>query len=216
MTLPNINVYSVPENVLLSRQNFVQPTLTEPKNAMLEQLPPRELSEQELRSLIEAAPLKTRQLIGLFLSGVDLAEASHLVADHFNLELRQLIVPPPNSRALPLSPSVCALFSGVKPIPSWHRQDGVDEEDLNALISCAAFDSGLPDPASITGETLRHSYILYLVKQGIRLGDLEQITGPLPAKLLASYGQFSPSGPGLRPEAIQLTHPALRRNDTPA
>jgi succinoglycan biosynthesis transport protein ExoP len=57
---------------------------------------------------------------------------------------------------------------------------------------------------------VRRSYILHLVRQGMRLADLERVVGRLPARTLAGYARFSPAGPGLKLESVPLVHPVLR------
>jgi site-specific recombinase XerD len=74
---------------------------------------------------------------------------------------------------------------------------------------CAAVDSGLPDPEEITAEAIRHSYITYLVRQGLRLSDLEQITGHLEPSVISSYSAYSPPQQGRHISDIELIHPAL-------
>lgn len=213
--MPNIQVYSVPESVLLSRQAPSQASLAEQKTAALERLPPRELSEPELRILMDTSPIKARQLIGVLLCGLNIEEAVALQAEHIDLENRRLNLAGGNPRTLPLPRTLCGLFADARPLPAWRLDEEADTEELEALIACAAVDSGLPRPEEINAEALCHSHLLYLVRQGIRLSELERVVGPLPAKTLAWYGRFSPPGPGLRLEAIQLTHPVLRSHDAP-
>ena len=207
--MPNIHVYSVPENILLSRQTAHQTSLPEHHAVALERLPPRELSESELRVLMETSPIMARQVIALLLCGLSLEDTAALQPTDIDLENHSINVQGVKFRTLSLPQSLQRLFADNQPLPAWALIPETDTEELAALIACAAVDSGLPRPEEITAEALRHSYVLYLVRQGIRLSELERIVGPLPAKTLAWYGRFSPPGPGLRLEAIQLTHPTL-------
>jgi hypothetical protein len=70
-------------------------------------------------------------------------------------------------------------------------------------------DSGLPDPQQITAEAVRHSYIAYLVRQGLRLSDLEQVVGYLEPPEMLSYSTYSPPQQGRKIDEIELLHPAL-------
>jgi len=70
-------------------------------------------------------------------------------------------------------------------------------------------DSGLPNPGEITAEAIRHSYIAYLVRQGLRLSDLEQITGYLEPSVISSYSAYSPPQQGISIDNVELFHPAL-------
>jgi polysaccharide biosynthesis transport protein len=93
--------------------------------------------------------------------------------------------------------------------PAWNPDDPGLRIDLSAALVCAAVDSGLPEPQEITADVIRHSYIAYLVRQGLRLSDLEQITGYLEPSALSSYGAYSPPQQGRHIYEIELLHPAL-------
>jgi succinoglycan biosynthesis transport protein ExoP len=67
----------------------------------------------------------------------------------------------------------------------------------------------LPEPEEITAEAIRHSYIAYLVRQGLRLSDLEHITGYLDPSVITRYGAYSPPQPGRHIYEIELLHPAM-------
>ncbi|MDX2457948.1 MAG: hypothetical protein QNL87_10610, partial [Gammaproteobacteria bacterium] len=64
-------------------------------------------------------------------------------------------------------------------------------------------------PAEITPKALRHTYIAYLVRHGVRLSDLERVTGYMPPTVLASYATFSPPGSGLSLDSVECDYPAL-------
>ncbi|QSA98602.1 hypothetical protein [Methylococcus sp. EFPC2] len=208
--IPDIRVYSVPESIVLGRASQQPESLPERRTAALEQLPPRELSESELRMLMQPASIPARQLIGMLLSGATLNEAASLREEHIDLEHRRISPPSSPPRTLAIPRTVQRMFADHRPVPAWGDSD---TEELEAHIACAAIDSGLPRPEEIDSAALRHTYIAYLVRQGIRLAELEHIVGPLPAKLLASYGRLSPAGPGLQAAAIDLVHPVLRDTD---
>ena len=55
----------------------------------------------------------------------------------------------------------------------WDANKPASSEDLDAVQLCAAVDSSLPNPGEVTAKAIRHSYIDYLVRQGLRLSDLE-------------------------------------------
>ena len=73
----------------------------------------------------------------------------------------------------------------------------------------AAIDAGMPRPEEITAESIRHTYIVYLVRQGIRLGELSQIVGTLSPSAQLSYSQYSPARPGRNIEDLNKIHPVL-------
>ena len=91
----------------------------------------------------------------------------------------------------------------------WNPGDPETRVDLSAALVCAAVDSGLPDPQEITAEAIRHSYIAYLVRQGLRLSELEQVTGHLEPSVISSYGAYSPPQEGRHLAEIEMLHPSL-------
>ena len=85
-------------------------------------------------------------------------------------------------------------------------------ESIDAQILCAAHDAGLEDPASVNAACLRHTYVAYLVRQGIRFADLTSLVGELPAELLGAYTTFAPPGPRVARERIETSYPGVRAN----
>ncbi|MGH8685237.1 MAG: integrase, partial [Nitrosospira sp.] len=115
-------------------------------------------------------------------------------------------------RPVPLSSSLKSLFEQSGGHPAWNPDDPGLRIELSAALVCAAVDSGLPDPQGITAQTIRHSYIAYLVRQGLRLSDLGQITGYLEPSVMSSYSAYSPPQQGRPVYEIELLHPALINN----
>jgi site-specific recombinase XerD len=81
---------------------------------------------------------------------------------------------------------------------------------LEALISYAAHDAGLTQPAEITPWAVRHTFICHLVRQGIRFSELARIVGTLPAEVTAAYGASLPATPRRPLDQIDPVIPALR------
>jgi polysaccharide biosynthesis transport protein len=167
----------------------------------------REFSSHQLRQLLNAANLKAKQLIGLLLSGLTPAEAASLTADQIDMQTATLTVGGTMPRALPISNAFKTLFAQSGDGPAWDAD--MSSDDLGAALLCAAVDSGLPNPEQITATAIRHSYIAYLVRQGLRLSDLEQITGYLEPSVISSYSAYSPPQQGRGIDEIELLHPAL-------
>ncbi len=168
-----------------------------------------ELSEPEIDDLLNAAELSSQQIIMALLSGFTLEEIAALRPEHLDLQENKIHVPGAHARTLPLAERFKASLARSAGRPAWTQGPPVAIEDLSALLTCAVIDAGLANPQEIDAYTLRDTYILYLVKQGLRLSLLESVVGPLPTTRLAAYGKFSPSGPGVPLEAINLTYPAL-------
>jgi hypothetical protein len=82
--------------------------------------------------------------------------------------------------------------------------------DLEGAILYAAHDAGIERPSEVTALALRHTYVAFLVRQGIRFADLARVVGSLPPEALAAYGDLAPAGPRAALEAIELVLPSLR------
>lgn len=172
----------------------------------------REFSSHQLRVLLNASNLKAKQLIGLLLSGLSVEEATALQPGQIDLQAATISVTGKTPRIIPISARLKSLFEQSDGYPAWNPDDPGLRIDLSAALVCAAVDSGLPDPQGITAEAIRHSYITYLVRQGLRLSDLEQITGYLEPSVISSYSAYSPPQQGRHIYEIELLHPALITN----
>ncbi|BBA35759.1 phage integrase:Chain length determinant protein [Methylocaldum marinum] len=201
--LPDIHLHSLPQNILLQQRMSTPPPLPGEQFPALESPIMRDLTEQEIRVLLEAATLEARLAIALLLSGLSLEEIAELSAEQIDLDGDSLRIDGRNPRTVPLAKRLKLWLAETKEFPD------LKIDDTTSLIACAAIDSGLARPETIDAPALRHTYISYLVRQGIRLSELECIVGPVPAKTLAGYGRFSPPGPGLPADGVPLTYPAL-------
>ena len=72
----------------------------------------------------------------------------------------------------------------------------------------------VPEAETVTAEALRHSYLAFLVRQGIRFADIGRIAGELPSQALKAYMGLAPSHMRLALEQLRLTMPALEE-ETP-
>lgn len=208
ITLSGIHMYN-PSADLLSHQQTAAKHIEQKRNYSLSSPLIRELSSHQLRILLNASNLKGKQLIGLLLSGLTFDEAATLKAGQIDLENALITVSNSGSRTLSIGNALKTLFEESDGRSAWGGDNPLSVDDLNAALICAAVDSGLPNPDEITAEAIRHSYIAYLVRQGLRLGDLEQITGYLESTVIASYSSYSPPQQGRGIEEIELLHPAL-------
>lgn len=179
----------------------------------------RELSVPEVFMLLESADLKSRLLITLLLSGMSDVEVSAMQVGDIGLSVSvsELTVKGQQERKIILSPSVVTVITGClagelpvdAPVCPDSSGGALGPADLGALLTCAAHDAGLANPAEISPRLLRHTYIIFLVRQGIRLSDLSKITGDMPPAILAGYTAFSPPGSGRSLDSIERTYPAL-------
>lgn len=209
ITLSGLHLYNPNmADVLEYQQTAARPLAQKPNNMLAGPLH-RELSSQQLRTLLGASNLKGKQLISLLLSGLTLDEAAALKAGHINLDRATISIAVPEPRTLVINRRLNALFAQSGGHPVWDADKPTIAADLAAVLLCAAVDSGLPYPAEITAGAIRHSYIAYLVRQGLRLSDLEQITGYLEPSAISTYTAYSPPREGLGINEVELLHPAL-------
>ncbi|MDF0678639.1 MAG: integrase, partial [Nitrosomonas sp.] len=83
----------------------------------------------------------------------------------------------------------------------------LNQEELEALLTCLQIDADLSADNQVSAEILRQTYILYLVRQGIRLGDLESVTGYISPTELSGYGTYAPAGTRYPVESVNLFYP---------
>jgi len=209
ITLAGIHMYNP---ALADGLTFQQPAVQSIEQRQLNALASplhRELSVHQLRILLDASNLKGKQVISLLLSGLTLDEAASLKADQIDMEQATITITGSEPRILTINTALKSLFAQSGGRPVWDADKPASSDELAAALLCAAVDSGLPKPGEITAEAIRHSYIAYLVRQGLRLADLEQITGNLESSVISSYSAYSPPQKGLGIDDIELLHPAL-------
>ena len=207
ITLSGIHLYNPAAADRLNYRQTVAPPLEQKTGNALASPLLRELSSHQLRQLLNAANLKGKQLIAFLLSGLTIEEAASLTVAQIELETATLTVGGAKPRTLTVSSTLKALLAQSGDHPAWDADQSAD--DLAVALLCAAVDSGLPNPGEITAAAIRHSYIAYLVRQGLRLSELEQITGQLEAAVISSYSAYSPPQQGRNLDEIEWLHPAL-------
>ena len=85
--------------------------------------------------------------------------------------------------------------------------NAITESELESLIARAANDARLDQPSEITSQVLRHTYISFLVRQGGRLTEIAQLTGPFPNEYQTAYALIKPPGPDIPLVEIELAYP---------
>lgn len=208
LTLAGVHVYATPETSRLFGHvtPLSQAALEEPAPAVLEPPFPRELERGELESLFDHADLRTRQSAAMLLSGLTPDEITRLEATHLDLGQSKLCAPSPDRRAIPLAPrlkSWLATSGGSPLVPT-------DWEELAKLIYLAAVEARLTEPETVIPEAIRHTYLLYLIRQGLRLTELEKAAGTMPLAQLSAYGRLMPPGDTRTLEEVERVHPCLK------
>ncbi|HXD52266.1 MAG TPA: tyrosine-type recombinase/integrase, partial [Burkholderiales bacterium] len=155
----------------------------------------------------------------MLLSGVSAEELIEMRWAQFDAQSKSLRIADRAAREISLTEEICAVLSSVCARRSAKPDDrlfapgtatGKEIEHLQAVIAYAAHDAGLENPAEITPALIRHTYIAYLARQGMRFSDLARIVGPLPAEAIAMYGALSPNGSRRALDAEERVMPALR------
>lgn len=180
---------------------------------------PRELDQAELTAMLEAADEETHVALTALLSGVSPEELIGLTWNDIDPTAGTIKITQPALRLIVIGPEVSSSLKIMK------REKTVQDSEtliggaggatpslsrLEALISYAAHDAGLAQPAEITPWAVRHTYICHLVRQGIRFSELARIVGTLPAEVTAAYGASLPGAPRRPLDQIDPVIPALR------
>ncbi len=189
----------------------LRPGLDAPPMGTLPDASLRQLMGGEVEALWELANDDERQLIGLLLSGLQLDELGTLDERAFDLAHCALHLSGNGngSRTLTLAPALCSLLAGAESLPAWRAAPERDLRELSSRIPLLAMDAGLAHAAEVTADVLRHTYLVYLVRQGARLTELHRVAGPMGAADVQRYAPYSPSGASRPLEQLDLNYPAL-------
>jgi integrase len=180
---------------------------------------PRELSAEEIFSLLRAAEPLTRRAILLIVSGLAPEEALALRWRDVDREHGVVRVDGAHARSVRLSAVATRSLSAASELPDAPLLGNAADEPATEDTLCtgllnAAHDAGLERVHEITPQALRHSYIAFLVRQGIRFADLAKLVGQLPSAALAAYSGLAPSGARAALGSVKLVYPSLERLDT--
>jgi hypothetical protein len=178
---------------------------------------PRELGPDEVTALLRASDEDGRLLLRLLLSGITADEASALRWSDVDAARSRIRVGGNEGRDVDFGEDLRAQVAARGPAQDSdllvrHAGQPATRESIDAQALCAAHDAGIEDPASVTADCLRHTYVAYLVRQGIRFADLSRLVGRLPAELLGAYSALAPPGPRLAGERIDTVLPGIRAN----
>lgn len=179
---------------------------------------PRELTDAEIAALLRGTNDDGRLILMGLLSGLSVEEIVALDWDRIDLDAGTIQVTGNSARTLPLNDPLRHLIAARRaPLP---QPEGTllrspsggpwPLGDIHSLLMYAAYDAGIDGADEVTPRALRHAYLVYLLRQGIRLADIGRIVGHLPPEELTAYMRFAPSRPRLPLDQIDLVLPALR------
>ena len=209
--------YDGPPLQALGERSAQVPRVESAEPALLPRQPrfPRELTHDEVAALVQAADPNPRRAILLLLSGVDPDELLALTWRDFDASLGTVRVGGASGREIALGTPLRALLAHQhasdesEPLVAFDKRPA-SRDSIDAQILGAAHDAALEEPAQVTSACLRHTYLAFLVRQGIRFADLTRLVGPLPAELVGAYSALAPRGTRLGSGEAQIVHPVLR------
>lgn len=175
---------------------------------------PRELSPQDVVSLVRAADSETRLAIALLLLGLSPEEAVGLRGADVDLVRGAIELRGPPRRTVRINEGLVRLLSiraagAEEPVLCDLPGDAASLDSLATKLLCAAHDAGIERVDEVTPTALRHTYVAFLVRQGARFADLAQWVGPLPAETLATYSALAPTGARLAAESVNPNFPGI-------
>jgi succinoglycan biosynthesis transport protein ExoP len=156
--------------------------------------------------------------MGLLLSGVTLDEALELRWSDVDLARGTLRAGGESGRELYLGGALRRLLETAPKVPGSEmlmRTAGrpATRDSVDAQVLGAAHDAAIEDAPQVTSACLRHTYIAFLMRQGIRFADLTRLVGPLPAEAISAYSALSPAGVRRDFAQIQVLYPALQEGN---
>ena len=184
----------------------------------VEQFLPHELTDKELKQMFIESGDITRRLIAGLLNGLSPEEIIRLKWADIDFDSGELKTLGNSARTIPLTPLHRSIL--LKNLPASMVKDNCilqDEKGVSFSLETVktslfevAEQAQIQDPQQITPEALRHTYISFLARQGVRIREIEQITGPIPAHYHTIYRIMAPPGAEFSIETAQLSLPALQ------
>lgn len=170
-----------------------------PVNALSVDQDKRLFNREEISAMVEMAEPMGKWLIGLLFNGLTLNEIVSLKAEHLDATAMRITIS--EQRNIGMTGQIANLLSSCPPPETWPGND-----EIQAVLFCAAIDSGLNEPRDVTAENLRYTYLRYLVEQGIKLADLSKIAGAISPDTLLDLGRHSPRQAGISLDQIDLDY----------
>jgi uncharacterized protein involved in exopolysaccharide biosynthesis len=170
--------------------------------------PPRELRHPEVQALLQTADEVVAGYAALLLSGVAPQELALLHAHCFDTEARILNVPGSRPRHLELGDNAAARLTGLLQMQSAPTLD-LGLPQLDGALAGTAARAGISDPQQVTARALRHTYALYLVRQGLPLHQLPRQLGELDPEMAAWLADYATADAALSLEQVQRVFPGL-------
>lgn len=195
----------------------------EPGLPLLSSPLPRELAPDEVTQLLTAASPENLPIMSCLLCGLTPGEVAALQLRHADLASDELHVPGESSRTLPLVASVrqaseqrTAAGAGAE---DWlfiaAGAHALSADDIAAIVTATAHDAHLDQAQSVTPASLRHTFVAFVVRQGLRFSELHKLVGRLGADQLHALSALAPDSPRIPVDAVQRVLPSLGKQHAP-
>lgn len=187
-----------------------------PETRLLTHPLPRELRSDEVERLLGSAAPENLAILACLLCGLSTDEVVSLQLQHVDTATGTLQVPGESGRVLPLPAHLLALpahrqpGSPDSPLFLKTTQRPLDTEDINSVVASSAYDADLEQPQSVTAATLRHTYVAFLVRQGLRFSELGHLVGRLSADTFNRLAPLAPDAQRVSIDSVERLLPALR------
>jgi succinoglycan biosynthesis transport protein ExoP len=176
----------------------------------------RELADDEVRALLARAAAEHQPLLLCLLSGLSAAETVALRVAHVDTRAQALNIPGERGQPLPVEAHLLSLladdgqWAGDAPVFRRAAGEALTLEDLQVAVTSSALDAALQDAQDIVPETLRHTYIAFLVRQGLRFSDLRRVVGQISADQLNALAALAAGSERVGLDAVDRLLPAVR------
>jgi integrase len=211
--------YEAPPQALANRSaSAISLEATEPTLLPSQTKLPRELRHDEVTALLHASDDESRLVMLLLLSGVNPDDALELRWNDVDLAKGAMRVGGTPGRDIVLGRALRRVLEAAPKVPGSEllvRSSGrpATRDSIDAQILGAAYDAAIEDAPQVTSACLRHTYLAFLVRQGIRFADLTRLVGPLPADAVSAYSVLSPAGARLGSAQVHVVYPALQEGN---
>lgn len=168
----------------------------------------RLLSEKDCQGLYDAANRDGKLVISLLLCGVAPEELAAVRFEDLMTQKGALKLHGNFTRTVDLSNQCVALICAQSAEPEdTILSSRLDTSQLDQMIINIAHDAGLPYPDQFSIAALRHTYLTFLVAQGARLNDIEQVAGFVSPAELGLYRQVNRHGNVVDVESLETRYP---------
>ena len=169
---------------------------------------PRELTFPETRSVLAACDSSVNAYATLLLSGISPYELPLLHSACFDRRTGAVEIPGASARRLAIHANAWPHLNAII--------DDMDDarlklsvSELDQRLTTAAEKAAITDPTGVSALALWHTYVLFLIRQGIDTATLHARVGSIPPETMNTLLNYTPPG-GQRPAtSIEFTYPVL-------